>query len=175
MKFSIFCYTFLIFSTSISFSLIGFIIRNYQIIIEIFGLGVLFFLLLTLITLKLNSQEKITVKKITYWGIGVLLILFIVIFLINLYPLVCRFDFVDSVCFPLLFVFSIIVLYYCTISSIKHVLSMNELQEINAQNHAYRKVLTHLLCFMLIKSFINIIQFLVFIALIILREAAKRK
>ena len=52
---------------------------------------------------------------------------------------------------------------------------MNELQEINAQNHAYRKVLTHLLCFMLIKSFINIIQFLVIIALIILRETAKRK
>ena len=50
---------------------------------------------------------------------------------------------------------------------------MNELQEINAQNHAYRKVLTHLLCFMLIKNFINIIQFLVIIALIILREAAK--
>ena len=40
MKFSIFCYTFLIFSTSISFSLIGFIIRNYQIILQIFGLGV---------------------------------------------------------------------------------------------------------------------------------------
>ena len=175
MKSSIFCYTFLIFSTSISFSLIGFIIRNYQIILQIFGLGVLFFLLLTLITLKLNSQEKITAKKITYWGIGVLLILFLVVFLINVDPLVCHFDFVDSVCFPLLFVFSIIVLYYCTISSINHVLSMNELQEINAQNHAYRKVLTHLLCFMLIKSFVNIIQFLVFIALIIVREAAKRK
>ena len=175
MKSSIFCYTFLIFSTSISFSLIGFIIRNYQIILEIFELGVLFFLLLTLITLKLNSQEKITAKKITYWGIGVLLILFLVVFLINVDPLVCHFDFVYSVCFPLLFVFSIIVLYYCTISSIKHVLSMNELQEIDTQNHAYKKVLTHLLCFMLIKSFVNIIQFLVFIALIILKEAAKRK
>ena len=167
IKFSIFCYCVYIITTSVGFSLLGFILKSFYVFLITIGLGASYFFLLALTSFILNYKHKLTVGRVYYFPIIFLLALVVVIFLINLSPIIYYFDPINSVVITLIYAISIRTLWWYIKYYIGELFESDDLLYVDDDCKSHKKWLSCLFGFQMMDIFMKIVLIITIIILTI--------